>query len=208
MADEEQEEDGGGAAGGSVLKKYGPLAAIVLLAQVVLAWVVIQVTLKDKVGPDDTEDPLLPEIEQQMVESDDDGSSSASTELPYYLKRPEVLERITANPAGTNASRFVVIGVELGLIGKNADGELKPAEIEADAPALLLIDSNLGKMKSIILSVLGKTYIDQFESEMDLIGDEILGELNRQVFDKISWDEDGKKFIKVSEVVFTSKIIQ
>jgi flagellar basal body-associated protein FliL len=206
MADEEQEEGGGGAAGGSVLKKYGPLAAIVLLAQVVLAWVVIQVTLKDKVGLDDTEDPLIPEIEQQMVESDDD--DSASTELPYYLKRPEVLERITANPAGTNASRFVVIGVELGLIGKNADGELKPAEIEADAPALLLIDSNLGKMKSIILSVLGKTYIDQFESEMDLIGDEILGELNRQVFDKISWDEDGKKFIKVSEVVFTSKIIQ
>ena len=161
MADEEQEEDAGGAAGGSVLKKYGPLAVIVLLAQVVLAWVVIQVTLKDKVGLDDTEDPLIPEIEQQMVESDDDGSS-ASTELPYYLKRPEVLERITANPAGTNASRFVVIGVELGLIGKNADGELKPAEIEADAPALLLIDSNLGKMKSIILSVLGKTYIDQF----------------------------------------------
>ena len=205
MADEEQEEDGGGAAGGSVLKKYGPLAVIVLLAQVVLAWVVIQVTLKDKVGLDDTEDPLIPEIEQQMVESAD---GSASTELPYYLKRPEVLDRITANPAGTNASRFVVIGVELGLIGKNADGELKPAEIEADAPALLLIDSNLGKMKSIILSVLGKTYIDQFESEMDLIGDEILGELNRQVFDKISWDEDGKKFINVSEVVFTSKIIQ
>ncbi len=205
MADEEQEEGGGGAAGGSVLKKYGPLAAIVLLAQVVLAWVVIQVTLKDKVGLDDTEDPLIPEIEQQMVESAD---GSASTELPYYLKRPEVLDRITANPAGTNASRFVVIGVELGLIGKNADGELKPAEIEADAPALLLIDSNLGKMKSIILSVLGKTYIDQFESEMGLIGDEILGELNRQVFDKISWDEDGKKFIKVSEVVFTSKIIQ
>ena len=205
MADEEQKEGGGGAAGGSVLKKYGPLAAIVLLAQVVLAWVVIQVTLKDKVGLDDTEDPLIPEIEQQMVESDD---GSVSTELPYYLKRPDVLERITANPAGTNASRFVVIGVELGLIGKNADGELKPAEIEADAPALLLIDSNLGKMKSIILSVLGKTYIDQFESEMDLIGDEILGELNRQVFDKISWDEDGEKFIKVSEVVFTSKIIQ
>ena len=205
MADEEQEEDAGGAAGGSVLKKYGPLAVIVLLAQVVLAWVVIQVTLKDKVGLDDTEDPLIPEIEQQMVASAD---GSASTELPYYLKRPEVLERITANPAGTNASRFVVIGVELGLIGKNADGELKPAELEADAPALLLIDSNIGKMKSIILSVLGKTYIDEFESEMDLIGDEILGELNRQVFDKISWDEDGKKFIKVSEVVFTSMLIQ
>jgi len=205
MADEEREDIGGGAAGGSVLKKYGPLAAIVLLAQVVLAWVVIQMTLKDKVGPDDSEDPLLPQIEQQM-EADD---GSGSTELPYYLKRPDVLERITANPAGTNASRFVVIGVELGLIGQNADGDnLTPAEIEGDADALLLIDSNLGKVKSIILSVLGKTYIDQFESEMTEIGDEILRELNRQVFDRIAWDEDGKKHIEVSEVVFTSKIIQ
>lgn len=205
MADEEQEDIGGGAAGGSVLKKYGPLAAIVLLAQVVLAWVVIQMTLKDKVGPDDSEDPLLPEIEQQMQA--DDGSGS--TELPYYLKRPEVLDRITANPAGTNASRFVVIGVELGLVGQNADGDnLKPAEIEGDDDAMLLIDSNLGKIKSIILSVLGKTYIDQFESEMTEVGDEILRELNRQVFDKISWDDDRKKHIKVSEVVFTSKIIQ
>ena len=73
---------------------------------------------------------------------------------------------------------------------------------------MLLIDSNLGKIKSIILSVLGKTYIDQFESEMTEVGDEILRELNRQVFDKISWDDDRKKHIKVSEVVFTSKIIQ
>ena len=43
MADEAEEGGGGAAAGGGggVLKKYGPLAAIVLLAQVVLAWVVL-----------------------------------------------------------------------------------------------------------------------------------------------------------------------
>lgn len=205
MAYEEHEATGGGAAGGSTLKKYGPLAAIVLLAQVVLAWVVIQVTISDKVGPADSEEPLLPEIEQQR-RIDDSGEVTA---LPFYLKRPETLGSITANPAGTNASRFVVIGVELGLIGLNSDGEpFKPSDIEADVGGLLLIDTNLGKMKSVILSILGKKYIDQYESEMAEIADEIRRELNRQVFGKITWDEDGKKMIEVAEVVFTNKIIQ
>ena len=47
MAEEAAEESGGGGGGdgGSTLKKYGPLAAIVLLAQVVLAWVVIQLMI-------------------------------------------------------------------------------------------------------------------------------------------------------------------
>lgn len=206
MADEEQEEGGGGgAAGGSVLKKYGPLAAIVLLAQVVLAWVVIQVTIKDNVGPGESEEALLPEIEQQM-QSEDTGES---TSLPYYLDRPEILGKITANPAGTNASRFVVIGVQLGLVGKDGDGEdMKPSDIEADAEAILKIDSNIGKIKSIILAILSRKYIDQYESEMEEIGEEIARELNRRVFEKIEWDDDGKKYIEISEVVFTSKIIQ
>ena len=57
MADEATEEASGG--GGSVLKKYGPLAGIVLLAQVVLAWVVITFALKDNV-PEAPQDELLP----------------------------------------------------------------------------------------------------------------------------------------------------
>ena len=207
MADNEQDDPGGGggAAGGSALKKYGPLAAIVLLAQVVLAWVVIQVTISDKVGPAESEEALLPEIQEQM-ESGDTGESGA---LPFYLKRPESLGKITANPAGTNASRFVVIGVELGLVGQNADGEdLKPSEIEVDAPAMLLIDANIGKMQAVILKILGKKYIDQYESEMDDMAEEIRRELNSQVFQKIEWDDDGKKQIAVAEIVFTKKIIQ
>ena len=205
MADEEQEEGGGGgAAGGGVLKKYGPLAAIVLLAQVVLAWVVIQVTLKDNVGQDENEEALLPEIEQQRKVTD----TGESTELPFYLKRPEMLGKITANPAGTNASRFVVIGVELGLVGQNEGEDLKPSDIEADAGALVLIDANLGKMKSVILSILGKKYIDQYESEMAEISDEIRRELNSQVYGKIEWDEEGNKHIEVGEVLITDKIIQ
>lgn len=207
MADEEQEDigGGGGAAGGGVLKKYGPLAAIVLLAQVVLAWVVIQVTIKDKVGQGESEEQLIPEIEEQM-KSEDTGESK---ELPFYLDRPDILGKITANPAGTNASRFVVIGVQLGLVGKNADGEdFKPTEIAADAASIKMIDENIGKIKAIILKILGSKYIDQYEQEMDDIGEEIRRELNRQVFEKIAWDEDGKMFIEISEILFTSKIIQ
>ena len=58
MADEAEQGGGGGSAGGgSVLKKYGPLAVIVLLAQVVLAWVVINFTVGDKMGSKEQDEP-------------------------------------------------------------------------------------------------------------------------------------------------------
>ena len=63
---------------------------------------------------DDTEEPLIPEIEQQMVESAD---GSAATELPYYLKRPEVLERITAK---TNPAYELTTSLELRQIACHA----------------------------------------------------------------------------------------
>lgn len=206
MADELQEEPrGDGAGGGSVLKKYGPLAAIVLLAQVVLAWVVLQMTMKDKVTSHEPEQELLAQAAPQ--EKTEAGGVEAK-ELPYYLVR-EDLQRITANPAGTNAQRFVVVGVQLGLSGHNADGEaFTPAEIEANVKALAKVDANLGKIKSVLVMILGKKYIDQFENEMPDLAEEIKRELNRLVFNKIAWDEDGQVGIEVSEVIFTDKIIQ
>lgn len=205
MADEEQEQAGGGASGGSVLKKYGPLAAIVLLAQVVLAWVVIQMTMKDKVSSQEPEEELLAKAVQPQAEG---GSAVEAKELPFYLVR-EDLQRITANPAGTNAQRFVVVGVQLGLSGQNADGDpLKPDEIGADIEALAKVDANLGKIKSVLVMILGKKYVDQFENEMPDLAEEIKRELNRLVFSKVAWDEKGKKRIEVSEVIFTDKIIQ
>jgi ribosome biogenesis GTPase A len=71
-----------------------------------------------------------------------------------------------------------------------------------------LIDANVGKMQAVILKILGKKYIDQYESEMDDMAEEIRRELNSQVFQKIEWDDDGKKQIEVAEIVFTKKIIQ
>ena len=70
------------------------------------------------------------------------------------------------------------------------------------------IDANLGKIKAIIVTILGKKYIDQYETEMPDMAEEIRRELNRQVFDKVAWDDDGEKQVQVSEVIFTDKIIQ
>jgi hypothetical protein len=82
MADEGEEGGGGGGDGGgdggSALKKYGPLAAIVLLAQVVLAWVVISFVFKDNV-PEEEQADLIPE---QSVELRS-GQVEEKSRLPF-----------------------------------------------------------------------------------------------------------------------------
>ncbi|MBT3342336.1 MAG: flagellar basal body-associated FliL family protein [Gemmatimonadetes bacterium] len=206
MSEEEVAEEGGGGggSGGSVLKKYGPLAAIVLLAQVVLAWVVIQVTIKDKIETETPTGELLPQEQQQAPTEEGEDSD----ELPFYYKN-EILDKITANPAGTNAQRFVVVGVELGLIGNNGDGDVMTAdEVMAD-PELPKVDANLGLIKSIILDALSSKYIDQIEAERPDIVADLKEELNRRVFNRIPWgDDDDQKSIRISDVIFTTLIIQ
>lgn len=203
MSEEEAAEEGGGG-GGSVLKKYGPLAAIVLLAQVVLAWVVIQVTIKDNPATEAPTSELLPQEQQQAPTEE----GQDSEELPFYYKN-EVLDKITANPAGTNAQRFVVVGVELGLIGNNGDGEIMTTEEVMGDAELPKVDANLGLIKSIILDALSSKYIDQIEAERPEIMADLKEELNRRVFNRIAWgDEDDQKSIRISEVIFTTLIIQ
>ena len=71
--------------------------------QVVLAWVLIQGTVADNVGGDgDTGDDLLP----QEMEIKRGGDEDNSDEIPYFWGAAE-LAKLTANPAGTNAERFV-----------------------------------------------------------------------------------------------------
>ena len=196
----------GGAAGGSVLKKYGPLAAIVLLAQVVLAWVVIQVTIKDDVSSDgDTGEALLSESADIMGE----GEEEVSKDLPYFFPS-EVLSSITFNPAGTNAERFAVIGIELGLSGVDAEGQpLKPEMIGADGGSQEKITQNITLIQAKILRLLRSKTIDELDSEMiGEVAKELRDVLNTDVFDKIPWDEEGKMKIKVQEVEFSKIIVQ
>ena len=205
MSEEEAAAKGGG--GGSALKKYGPLAAIVLLAQVVIAWVLITVTVGDKLSqnePDWASD-LLPQEKQQAL-TEEAGESDA---LPYFYTN-EMLDQITANPAGTNAQRFVVAGVQLGLTGTNADGDLMTIqEVGLDGEMTLKVGVALGLIKSVILEALSTRYIDQIENERAQFLMDVKVELNRKVFNKIPWgEEDDQKSFRIQEVIFTKLIIQ
>ena len=199
---EEAAAEGGG--GGSALKKYGPLAAIVLLAQVVIAWVLL-ITVGDKLSQNEPEFDLLPQ-EQQQAPTEEREESDA---LPYFYTN-EMLDQITANPAGTNAQRFVVAGVQLGLTGTNADGDLMTIqEVALDGEMTLKVGVALGLIKSVILEALSTRYIDQLENERAQFLMDVKVELNRKVFNKIPWgEEDDQKSFRIQEVIFTKLIIQ
>ena len=201
----EEDEAGGGApapAGGSVLKKYGPLAAIVLLAQVVLAWVVIQFTIKDSQPEEDDGAQLISE-----TVTEGPGEEETSKDLPYYFPG-EDLNKITFNPAGTNAERFSVISITLGLSGSTDEGPISSADMALDAPMAATITGHISLIKAKALKLLRSKTIDQLDSEMPEIGKQLRDVLNAEVFDKIEWDEDGNKKIKVQEILFPSIIVQ
>ena len=208
MAEEAVEEsagDGGGASGGGVLKKWGPLAAIILLAQVVITWVLVQVLFKDNMPERPPEEALL----EANVSAPQRGPAEEPEGLPFYL--PEEL-KVTANPAGTNSDRFVVISVELGLVGKNEDGEdVKPADFPATFAAQVgTIAQYIGRVKAIILEIVRSKTMDQLESDnIAEVQKEIKRRLNKEVFQYLfDPEEDGKKDIRVSEVIFPEIIIQ
>lgn len=207
MAEEAVEEsagDGGGSNGG-VLKKWGPLAAIILLAQVVITWVLVQVLFKDNLPERPPEEALL----EANVSAPQRGPAEEPVGLPFYL--PETL-KVTANPAGTNSDRFVVISIELGLVGKNEDGEdVKPADFPATfASEVGKITQYIGRVKAIILEIVRSKTMDQLESEnISEVQKEIKRRLNKEVFQYLfDPEEDGKKDISVSEVIFPEIIIQ
>lgn len=207
MADEDEEAGGGGApGGGGALKKYGPLAAIVLVAQLIITWVLIQ-SWPGSTGKRDTGEDLIPETELRLG-----GQVEESKELPFKWGAEE-LARITANPAGTNATRFAVLDVELGLQGVDDDGPIATKDLTDDLAAAAdmgkLLVAQKGKIRAIILRVIRSKTIDQLEN--DVIGDvmdEIRRELNQQVFERILWDDDGETKITVQEVDFTGFIVQ
>lgn len=204
MADEAEEGGGGAAAGGGggVLKKYGPLAAIVLLAQVVLAWVVITVTVGDKMGSQEPDEPLIPEEEVSAG-----GGVEESEDLPFYFTHAE-LSGITANPAGTNAQRYAVLTVQLGLVGEVEGESIPPEDLAVDADAYGRAEKQIGLVRSIILQKLRSSYIDDLENNLAGILEELKLELNQRVFNKVKWDDDGVKKIRVTEVISTALVIQ
>ena len=218
MAEEAEEDAGGGGGssdgggdGGSLLKKYGPLAVIVLLAQVVMAWVIIQFALKDNM-PEEQGD-LIPPTEEKSVELRS-GQGESKSRLPHYYTG-EALNSITVNPAGTNSERFVVVSVQLGLEAYDHN-ESPPEDITSKLKDDTKVLEDIALYEQKIQSVIAKTVrlktIDQLEGEfIHEIEDEIRIKLNKEIFERLfsADDEDGeKKEITVSEVDISSIIIQ
>ena len=202
--------DGGGGDGGSVLKKYGPLALIVLLAQVMLAWVVIEFALKDNV-PEEEQEDLSPE---QTVELRSGGQQEERSRLPFYYNS-SALESITANPAATNSERFVVLTVQLGLEAYNRD-ESPPDDDITDSLAekgnetiekIKLYDQ---RIVSVISKTIRRKTIDELDGEfIHEIEDEIRKRLNKEIFERLfRVDEDHTTEVIVTELDISSMIIQ
>ena len=216
MADESEEGggdggDGGGGGegdGGSVLKKYGPLAAIVLLAQVVLAWVVISFVFKDNV-PEEEQEDLIPEQSVELLSGQVEGKSR----LPYYYSS-EAMGAITANPAGTNSERFVVLTVQLGLEAYNRDESPPDDDITEGLSENTAVRDEIGLYDQRIVSVISKTVrlktIDELDGEfIHEIEDEIRKRLNKEIFERLfPVNEEQKTEVIVSEVDISNIIIQ
>ena len=77
----------------SVLRRYGPLAAAVLVAQATLAWIVIEFVFNER-GNDELED-LTPEYAIEAGEK----KAEVKSRLPFYYTSTG-LKRIVVNPAG------------------------------------------------------------------------------------------------------------
>jgi len=207
MADEATEE-AGGPGGGSVLKKYGPLAGIVLLAQVVLAWVVITFALKDNV-PEAPQEDLMP----KPTEITRGGQEEERTALPYYYSS-STLTSITANPAGTNAERFVMFSVQLGLVAYNSDDDPPDNDVtktlgeNADLLAQIGLYDLL--IKSLIVEIVRLKTVDELDGEIiHEVRDEIRQRLNKDVFQKLFAPSDDNPIeVEIQGVVFSDIIIQ
>ena len=201
MADAPEESGG---EGGSILKKYGPLAAIVLLAQVVLAWVVIQFAFKDKMPEKEGGEARLDtEVEQVASVPGDE-----QEELPYDFTDPGLLN-VIANPAGTNSERFVVIDVALGLVGQTKKGENLNPEALAGEEITKKIQLYMPRVKGVIIQIIRAKRVDELEGDnLDEVREEIRKKLNQEVFDKIFRMEEGEKSINVQEVIFSRIILQ
>ena len=208
MTEDVQEEVESGEAGGGVLKKYGPLAFIVLIAQVVLAWGIVTFVLQGQI-PNEAEEEQL-ETDYQVSVAQEDGENV----LPYYFS-PLELAKIAINPSGTNADRIAQFSVTLGLVATNTD-EDKPEDrditgqlAEKTELALDKITPYLPRIKAVVREVMSSKTMDELEPEFEpLVRDEIKDRLNREIFKKIfKIGEENKIEVKVQDVRFIDLVM-
>ena len=208
MAEEAAEESGGGGGdGGSVLKKYGPLAAIVMLAQAVIAFLIIEFVLKENM-PEEPQDPLIPQMTSETTRQ---SGETPNDRLPY-LYASEELKTITANPAGTNSERFVVLSVQLGLEAFNEDEEDITGKLGENLEVLDRIALYDLKIKSLIMRIIRGKTVDELDAQFqDELEDEIRQVVSKEIFDRLFKTGDGTEnttAVRVVEVNISDIIIQ
>lgn len=192
-----------------MLKRYGPLAAVVLLAQIGIAWLLVTTLLKSPSSPERADDAT----ERQMaVEQAGVPAGEVSRRLPYYYA-PEALRRIVVNPARTNASRFMSVSVELGL--KSYDRSKKPPKDDVtknlgkDKESLAILDKYATKMRAIIRDELSKRGIDDYDrQELLPVQNNIRARINREVLKPAFEADKAKRSVVAVEMLFTELIIQ
>jgi len=212
MAEEAAEESGGGGGGGggdggSVLKKYGPLAAIVMLAQAVIAFLIIEFVLKENM-PEEPQDPLIPQMTSETTRQ---SGETPNDRLPYLYASDE-LKTITANPAGTNSERFVVLSVQLGLEAFNEDEEDITGKLAENLEVLDKIALYDLKIKSLIMRIIRGKTVDELDAQFqDELEDEIRQVVSKEIFDRLFKTGDGTEnttAVRVVEVNISDIIIQ
>tara|TARA_B100000676_G_C17770647_1_gene676536 strand:- start:30 stop:671 length:642 start_codon:yes stop_codon:yes gene_type:complete len=213
MAEEAAEESvGEGGDGGNVLKKYGPLAAIVMLAQAVIAFLIIEFVLKENM-PEEPQDPLIPQMTSETTRPS--GGASDDEPLPFLYASND-LKTITANPAGTNSERFVVLSVQLGLTAYNTE-ESPPDDDITDklgenTEVLDKIKLYDLKIKSLIMRIIRGKTVDQLDAQFqDELEDEIRKVVSKEIFDRLFKTGDGEENttnVRVVEVNISDIIIQ
>ena len=116
----------------------------------------------------------------------------------------DALQKVVVNPAGTNAQRFVAVGIELGFIDlQNSAEAIQPHEYS-------LIEANLqpfhGLMRSIVIRVLSDATIDDLTTRRESVAESIrMGIMEEVVTPHVSLLD---RQIVLNEVIFTDMIIQ
>jgi hypothetical protein len=190
----------------SLLQRYGPLALAILVAQALIAWALFHFYID---APTDTSEQDL--VATQVVAPPT--GLPARSGLPYYYIS-ESLQNITANPAGTNSQRFIVLNVQLGLVaydrGKKPPKDDFTDKLVNETDILDKIGRNTSKIRAIISKTVRRKTVAEFEeSDVQKIEDEIARQLNQDVFKALfPVDEKNKKEVRVTEVIFSDIIIQ
>ncbi len=193
--------------GGSILRKWGPLAAMVLLAQSVVAFAIIWFVFKDNVTAQQ-ERQLLPAEELTKKA----GLEEEPDALPFIYASDE-LKNITANPAGTNAERFVMFSIKLGLVAR--EHRDSPRDVTSglarNTAALERIRAYDSLIKSRIVRIVRLQTVEQLDGRnLENVQEKIRHEVNQTVLERLFPipDDSNNLEIRVQDVIFSDIIIQ